>query len=62
MHAGHRASPVRLAAGHNLLEVHDIRVATLLEDSDLSHGCDWDACSKTCSSASDSCPLSKFLI
>lgn len=39
-------SPVRLAAGHNLFEVHNVRVATLLQHPDLPHGCDWDSCIK----------------
>ena len=40
------ASPVSLAAGHNLLEMHNVWVATLLQHPDFSHGCDWDACIK----------------
>lgn len=37
-------SPVGLAAGYNLLQVHDVGVAALLQHPDLSHGCDWNAC------------------
>ncbi len=37
-------SPVRLAASHNLLEVHNVGVAALLQHPDLPHRCDWDAC------------------
>jgi len=39
-----RQSPVRLAASHNLFEVHNVGMAALLQYPDLSHGRDWDAC------------------